>query len=51
MGEENNQRIYLVRKRVGESWKLVSLNDKLLKIIGTEKARFVLERLNSKSSN
>jgi hypothetical protein len=46
MGEENNQRIYLVRKRVGEVWKLISLNNKLLKIVGTTRATNLINKLN-----
>jgi hypothetical protein len=46
MGEENNQKIYLVRKKVGEVWKLVSLNNKLLKIVGTTQATNLINKLN-----
>lgn len=51
MGEENNQRIYLVKKRVGTSWKLVSINKELLKIKGTEKALKILNQLEELANN
>lgn len=45
MGKENDIRIYLVKKRFGSMWKLVSINGSPLILKGTEKAITVLKRL------
>jgi len=45
MGIEDGRRIYIVKKKIGDIWKLVSINGTLLKIRGTEKAQTILKRL------
>jgi hypothetical protein len=51
MGKENDKRIYLVKKRFGSMWKLVTINGSLLKITGTEQAITVLKRLEKAENN
>jgi hypothetical protein len=45
MGKENDKRIYLVKKRFGTMWKLVSINGTPLILKGSEKAITILKRL------
>jgi hypothetical protein len=45
MGKENDKRIFLVKKRFGTMWKLVSVSGTPLILKGTEKAMIVLKRL------
>jgi len=45
MGIENGKRVYIVKKKFGDLWKLVSVNGSPLIIRGTEKALIILKRL------
>lgn len=50
MGIEDNRRIYLVKKKFGDSWKLVCINGSPLTIRGTQKALSILKRLEEKEN-
>jgi hypothetical protein len=45
MGEENGQKIYMIKKRYGTMWQIISVKGKPLKIKGSDRAHLILKRL------